>query len=190
MGAVKQSNAIYLGISDGKISRRVAQPTADSKERINKEGKVVHEEFYRGWSGRITNIATRENDYGKQWMVSLTDDEGTAILQMPYSSGYAAAFLKALPNVDLTQEVTLAPKLTIEGDKKKTTLFINQGGKAVKWAYTKDNPNGMPELEQKKVKGKTVWDDSEIMAFLEKMVEEQVLPDLKVVSKLSDEDTF
>lgn len=172
MGAVHQSNAIYLGISEGKISRRVAQPTDISKERINKEGKVVHEEFYKGWKGRIVDIQTKENDYGKQWLVTLEDEDGKAILQMPYSSGYSAAFLKALPNVDLSSEVLLTPKLTIEGDKKKTTLFINQHGKAVKWYYTKDNPNGLPELKQIKVKGKITWDDSETMEFLEAMVKD------------------
>lgn len=170
MGAVNFSNAIYLGISDGKISRRVPQATDTSVARTTKDGKLVHEEFYKGWKGRITNITTKENDYGKQWLVTLKDEDGDAILQMPYSSGYSAAFLKALPNVDLTCDVLLTPKMTIEGDKKKTTLFINQHGQAVKWFYTKDNPNGLPVLKQIKVKGKVTWDDSEIMEFLENMV--------------------
>lgn len=172
MGAVNFSNAIYLGISDGKISRRVQQATETSVPRTTKEGKLVHEEFFKGWKGRITNIATKENDYGKQWLVTLTDEDGDAILQMPYSSGYSSAFLKALPNVDMDSDVLLSPKMTMEGDKKKTTLFINQHGKAIKWYYTKDNPNGLPEMKQIKVKGKITWDDSEMMEFLEVMVKD------------------
>ena len=178
MGAVQFSNAIYLSITDGKLSRRVKEPTATSKERTTKENKVVHEEFFQAWKGRITNITTKENDYGKQWLVTIEDEDGEAILQMPYSSGYSAAFLKTLPNVNFKEEVVIVPKLTVEGDKKKTTLFINQNGSALKWYYTKDNPQGLPELKQIKVKGKVTWDDSDIMEFLENMVNTKILPKL------------
>jgi hypothetical protein len=92
---------------------------------------------------------------------------------MKYSSGYAAAFLKALPNVDLSKDVQLSPKVTVEGEKKKTTIFLNQDGAPVKWFYTKDNPNGCPGLKKIKVKGVETWDDSEMMEFLEKMVNEK-----------------
>lgn len=175
-----------MGISDGKISRRVMQPTPTSVQRVTKEGKTVHEEFYRGWTGRIVDIKTRENDYGKQWMVHLQDEDGLAILQMPYSSGYSAAFLKVLPNVDFTQDVTIVPSLKIEGDKKKTALFVSQNGQALKWFYTKDNPNGIPDLKRVRVKGKDTWDDSDIMEFLEDMVNTIVLPRIEA-AKAEDE---
>lgn len=178
MGAIKQTSAIYLTIADGKICRRLQTKTPDAIERVTKEGKLVYEEFYKGWKGKITNIKTRENDYGKSWMIELTDEFGVYFLQMPYSSGYSASFLKALPNVDLTKDVTLTPKLTIEGEKKRSTMFISQDGTGIKWAYTKDNPNGIPELKQIKVKGKTTWDDSDIMEFLENMVNTEILPKL------------
>jgi hypothetical protein len=167
MGAIKQSSAVYLSIMDGKIVRRFQSPTAQTKERVTKEGKLVHEEIYKGWTGRITNVKTRESDYGKDWQVYLQDDDGTAILSMRYSSGYASAFLKALPNVDLSREVTITPHIKIEGDKKRTGIFINQGGQSVKWYYTKETPNGLPPLEQIKVKGVATWDDSKMMEFLE-----------------------
>lgn len=171
MGAINNNSAIvYLTISDGKICRRVQSPTQFSKERINKEGKQVHEEHYSGWSGKITGIETRESDYGKDWQVKMQDDDGIAILSFKYSSGYASSFLKALPNVDLSKEVTLSPNVKIEGDKKRTTLFLKQDGQPIKWYYTKDNPNGIPPLKQIKVKGVTTWDDSEMMEFLEDMV--------------------
>ena len=159
MGAVESSNAIFLTIAEGKISRRVMQPTDKSVERKNKNGKIVHEEFYKGWKGRITDIAVRDHpEYGKKWNITLTDNDGDAILQMNYSSGYSAAFLKTLPNVDLSADVIITPKMTIEGDKKKTSVFITQHGTPLKWAYTKDHPNGLPELKQIKIKGKITWE--------------------------------
>jgi predicted DNA-binding transcriptional regulator AlpA len=172
MGAIQQSTALYLSIMDGKICRRVQSPTETSKPRVTKDGRTVHEEIYKGWSGKITKVTTRDSDYGKEWQVYLEDESGTAILSMRYSSGYASAFLKALPNVDLTQPVILTPNLKIEGDKKRTGMFINQNGQSVKWFYTKDTPNGLPQLEQIKVKGVATWDDSKMMEFLEQRTAE------------------
>lgn len=182
MALIEKNNAIFLSITDGKISRRVSHPTEKSIQRTTKENKVVNEEFYGAVEGRITNVEFKEHkDYGRFLNVTLTDDGGPMILQMKYPSGYATSFLKALPNADLSEIVKLSPSLKIEGDKKKGTLFINQNGAALKWAYTKDDPNGLPELKQVKVKGKMTWDDSEICEFLENMVKEDILPKLKGV---------
>lgn len=179
MGAIQESNAIFLTISNGKICKKVLKKTAISVERVNKNGVTVQEEYYKGWKGLITGIAVREHkDFGKFWNITLTDDQGDAILQMNYSSGYANAFLKTLPNIDLNSDVVITPNLKMEGDKKKTTLFITQHGVPCKWAYTKDNPNGIPELKQVKVKGKLTWDDSDLMEFLEKMVMTEIVPKL------------
>lgn len=180
MGAVKQTNAIYLTIADGKIVRRFLQPTADTVTRVTKENKTVHEEIYKGWSGRITDIGFKDHpDYGRFVNITITDEDGAAILQMKQGSGYAAAFLKTLPNVDLSQNVTISPSMKLDGDKKKASVFITQGGKALKWAFTKDSPNGLPELKQIKVKGKLTWDDNDICEFLEKMVNEKIIPQLQ-----------
>jgi hypothetical protein len=179
MGAVEQSNAIFLSITNGQICRKVPAPTKTSKERVNKNGKTVHEEYCKGWKGRITAITVRDHpEFGKFWNITLTDDQGDAILQMNYSSGYSAAFLKMLPNVDLSSDVVITPNLKKEGDKNKTSLFITQHGVPVKWYYTKDDPKGLPSLKKIKVKGKDTWDDSDIMEFLENMVNTEIVPKL------------
>ena len=177
MGAIQTNSAkVFLSISDGKICRRVQSPTATSTQRTTKDGRIVHEELYSGWEGKITNIGTRDSDYGKEWQITIEDQDGTAILSMKYSSGYANSFLKALPNVDLSKNVKLSPKVNIEGDKKRTVLFLNQDGKAVKWYFTKETPNGLPGLKKVKIKGVETWDDSDMMEYLETMVKTQILP--------------
>lgn len=179
MGAILDNNAIYLTISNGKLSRRVLQPTETSVSRVNKNGVSVNEEFYKGWKGRITGLAVREHkEYGKFWNLTLTDEDGDVIIQMNYSSGYSAAFLKTLPNIDLKSDIVFTPNMKIEGDKKKATVFITQHGQPVKWFYTKDDPNGIPQLKQVKIKGKMTYDDSDIMEFLEKMVNKDIVPNL------------
>ncbi len=181
MGAINESNAIYLNISNGKISRRILQPTKTSITRITKEGKTVHEEMYKGWEGFIEAITVREHkEFGKFWNITLKDETGEeAIVTMNYSGGYASAFLKTLPNVDLSKKVQLIPKLTVEGDKKKSTLFVLQEGIPLKRFYNLEEKNGLPELQKIKIKGKLTYDDSDMMAFLENMINEKILPKLK-----------
>jgi hypothetical protein len=183
MALGNNNSAIFLSIADGKIVRRFKEKTNNTAERtITKgpnAGKVVHEEKYAFVEGHITDIQTRTSEYGKTWNVTIDDGDESYILQMDYSGGYSSAFLKALPNVDFSQPVKLSPKMTIEGDKKKTTLFVNQGGTACKHAFTKDNPNGLPQMVQVKVKGVMTWDDSAMMEFFEQMVTNDILPKIK-----------
>lgn len=190
MGAITNNSAkIFLSITDGKICRRVQSPTQSSLPRTLKDGRVVNEEWYDGWEGIIHDIQTRESDFGKEWQVTICDGNTTAILGFKYSSGYAASFLKALPNLDLSKSVKISPKLTVEGDKKRSVIFLNQNG-PVKWAYTKENPNGMPGLKQIKVKGVSTWDDSDMMDFLEQMVAEKIRPNLTSTISNTDDLPF
>lgn len=179
MGLETSNNATFINVTNGKICKPVKAPTDRSEERENKKGKIVHEEFYDKISGVITDITTRENEFGKQWMITLVDDEERFVLQLPYSSSFSAAFLKTLPNIDLSKRVTLIPSTKKEGEKVSSTMFVNQGGHALKRAYTKESPNGCPPMTQKKVKGKLTWDDSDAMEFLERMVISDILPLLK-----------
>lgn len=167
---INAPSAIYLSISDGKIARRLKEPSATSKSRTLDDGRLIHEELYDNVAGFITAITIKDGNYGRQLCVTLEDDGERAVLQMLFSSGPAKSFLKALPNADLKQEVTLQPKMEINDGKKKTVLFISQGGKGVKWAFTKDNPNGLPPLEKIKVKGKETWDDSNQLEFFERYI--------------------
>lgn len=192
MGVGTLSKKTYYSITNGLISRAFKEPTQFSKSRINKNGKEVHEEFYEYISGIMTGITTKDSEFGRFWIVTFQDGKDEFVLQMNYSSGYSQAFLKMLPNVDLKKKVQLIPKLNTDKDtgKKKASLFITQDGAAIKWYYTKDNPNGIPELKGKpgkgKDKGKTIWDDSDIMEFLEDMVKTDIIPNLP--KKINAED--
>jgi hypothetical protein len=173
-------NAIFYNISNGKIVRQFPNTTNHSIARINKNGKTVHEEFYDYLDGVILDIAVKEHEeYGKFWNIVLKDREGfIQNLQFAYSSGYAMGFLKALPNVDLSKELKIIPNAKKDGDKTKTTVFINQFEKSIKWHYTRENPNGLPLLKKIKIKGKDTWDDTDVMEFLESMVTNKILPKL------------
>lgn len=184
MSVGHQQHAAYYTIMFGKIVRNVKERTETSKSRINKNGKTVHEEHYDFIDGTIDAIETKDSDFGKMWIITLMDGEDRQILQMNYSGGYSQAFLKCLPNVDLGASVKIIPKESDVVNKagktvKKTTVFITQHGKPIKWFWNKENPGELPELESKKIKNKIVWDDSEVMEFLENMVKTDIVPNLK-----------
>jgi predicted DNA-binding transcriptional regulator AlpA len=183
-------NGVFLSITNGKLVRQFKQPTDKSVKRTNKMGREVHEEFYDSLTGFISDIKTKESDYGKFWVVSVKDDKHTYFLEMKYSSGYAVSFLKALPNVSFSELVTLTPKLTIDGDKKSSVVFINQNGVGLKHFWNKANPGELPQLKQIKVKGVSTWDDTERMEYLEEYVKSNILPMIKpVLSDYNENDT-
>lgn len=135
------------------------------------------------------DIKTQDHpSYGKFWNVVMQDGDDRYTLQMNYSGGYASAFLKTIPNADLSQRIRISPSMKIEGDKKKVTLFLSQNGVPLKHFYTKDNPNGLPQMKQIKVKGKLSWDDSDMMEFLENMVKTTIVPKLKAAPVTADAD--
>jgi hypothetical protein len=173
----------FLSIANGKIVRQFKEKTEKSVSRVNKMGREVHEEFYDSLTGFLKDVSTKESEYGKFWVIKMESDQILYQIEFNYSGGYSTSFLKALPNVDLTKQFTIAPKLTIDGDKKKSVMFINQNG-GIKHYFTRDNPNGMPDLQKVKIKGKETWDDSDRMEFLEQYVQNYILP--KIKSQISD----
>lgn len=80
--------------------------------------------------------------------------------------------------MDLTKEMKVSPSVKEVDGKNKSSLFVNQDGKALKHAFTRDNPNGMPDMEQVLVNGQNVWDDTKRLAFLQNMVDTTIMPKL------------
>jgi hypothetical protein len=186
MGLNKNSErTTYLTISDGKLVKAHKQPTADTAERINKAGKVVYEEHFLDLTGKLVDISVRESEqFGKQWQLKFIADGETFVVQMPFSGRNSSSFLKVLPNVNLKQEMKFKPwSMADRNDlsKKVSGITVYQGGKILPF-YTKDEPNGLPEMKQLKVKGKVTWDDSDMMDFLEDMVNSEIVPKLKSIN--------
>jgi len=174
-----QSKGVFLSITNGKLVRQFPSATEKSVSRVNKMGREVHEEFYDSLTGYLTDIKTKESEYGKSWVLVIKDNDGSYNLDMKYSSGYSTSFLKAIPNADLTQLITLSPKLIVDGDKKQSVLFISQNGKGLKHYWTKDTPRDLPPMVKVKVRGVDTWDDTERMDYLENYINVSILPKIK-----------
>lgn len=178
MGLDNREGGKYITILNGKFCVRVPQGTDGAVERVNKLGNTVYEKFYDSFEGKLVNIRTQDSPYGKNWVFDFRDEGEVYHLQLSYSNSYATNILKILPNVDLTKEMKVQPAQRIEDGKTKSSLFISQDGVTLKHAYTKDNPNGLPQMEQITIKGQLVWDDTKRLEFLSAMVERDILPKL------------
>lgn len=179
MGFDNKTEGKYFTIFDGKFSQRVKEGTEGAVQRTNKIGKVVFEKYYDRFTAKLVDIKVTDGAYGKSWEFHFLDGNEIYKLQLGYSNSFATAFLKILPNVDLSSPITLSPSVKEVDGKNRSTLFVNQNGQAIKHAYTKDNPNGLPDMEQITVKGSAVWDDTKRIAFLQEMVNTKILPQLK-----------
>lgn len=169
------SNTIYLSVADGYLVRSYKEANANTTQRVTKTGKLVHEEKFKDLTAMLLGAETKQNDFGKQWALKFKDGEDYYIVNMPYSSRYAGSFLKALPNIDLTKNVKFMPWSMIDKKdptKKVTGVTMYQDGNKIAPAFTIDNPNGLPQMKQVKVKGILQYDDSDMMEFLEQKAKE------------------
>jgi hypothetical protein len=186
MGLNTREEGNFITILGGKFCQRVPEGTPGAKTRKNKQDKIVHEKFYDNFTGKLVGIRTQDGAYGKSWIFDFKDKEDVYHLQLSYSNSFATALLKMLPNVDLEKEMKVSPSVKEVDGKSKSSLFINQDGVAIKHAYTRENPNGMPDMVQKTVKGQQVWDDTDRIEFLHNMVATTIMPKLKATEIVSE----
>jgi hypothetical protein len=178
MGLDNRQAGNYITILAGKLCQRVPEGTEGAIKRVNKLGNTVFEKFYDSFTGRLVDIKVQDGTYGKTWNFVFVDKDEPYILQLSYSNSFATALLKILPNIDLTKEIKVSPSVKEVDGKNRSTLFINQDGQALKHAFTRENPNGMPDMEQVTVKGVLVWDDTKRLEFLQNMVDTVIMPKL------------
>lgn len=179
MGFANREGGKYFNIMDGKFTIRVQEGTPGAVARVNKKGVTVHEVHHDSFEAKLVDIRTKDSPYGKNWEFDFQDGGEIYTLQLSFSNSYATAFLKILPNIDLTKPMKLQPSAKKDADgKTKSSLFVSQDGVTLKHAYTKDNPNGLPNMEQIMVKGVPTWDDTKRLEFLQAMVEKDIKPKL------------
>lgn len=189
MSFTNKSTNTFFTILAGKFSQRVPEGTPGAVERVNKLGKVVHEVSHDSFTGILTDIRITESDYGRSWNFDFSSDGKIYTLQLSYSNSFATALLKMLPNIDVSNEFTMTPSVKMVDGKSQSALFVNQDNKAVKHAYTKAEPNGLPDMEQIMVKGQPTWDDTKRLEFLTAMVSETILPKLTGAVSEATEDS-
>jgi len=178
MGLDNREGGKFITILGGRFATSVPEGTPGSVARVNKVGKTVHEMYYDHFTGKLVGIRTQESEYGKNWVFDFVDAGEVYRLQLSYSNSFAANLLKKLPNIDLEKEMKVQPTQKEVDGKNKSSLFVTQGGLSIKHAYTREVPNGLPEMEQLTLRGQLTWDDTKQLEFLHNMVVTQIIPKL------------
>jgi hypothetical protein len=132
--------------------------------------------------GKLTDAKITDEEFEghpyKQLALNIYDGEENSILTMRIGSGYCNAFCKILPNIDLTEtfEISAGTNVNKEG-KKISSVFVKQFGKSVKWYFTKENNNGLPQpVKIKNYYGKEIWDfNDQINFFIDLLTELQLV---------------
>lgn len=156
MGAVAYNNEKknYYNVNGFNFTQRaqVGQSGATMRTITKKSGETreVWEFLFTELSGNITSIETKDTDFGKQYEITLEDLGEVMCLQVNADSGYADSLISRLPNIDVSQSVTLtAYSFTPDGQKrKKEGINVVQNGVKLQSAFTKEKPNGMPTVEK------------------------------------------
>lgn len=166
-----KSNSKIVTIVKGKFTIRLPDDS-DNPSAVEREltmgvnaGKIVKELQYTGIEGLIERCYDEESEYGANFITDLIDDEGAKFkLQIPLDSQFFGQYAKRMPNIDVNMPLFLG--LGYDRERERNFLYARQDGEKVGMAFTKDNPNGMPEPTKKTVKGKEVWDWEEQENFL------------------------
>lgn len=170
-----------MGVQKNSTSQLKYVKTRDGKFFL-KDDPQPYDEL----QGRLTDIGFDlvefEKDSGKKvktLFVVLTDEDGSYKLSFVFDSIATTGFLKFLKSTNLNEDIIIVPNLREENGVKKRSIFVKQAGKFMKSYYSKDHPNGLPELKKTKFKGETKWDNGDQLEFLENVVLTDLKPSLK-----------
>jgi len=160
----------FVTIVGGKFTKRLndddTNPNAIERALTKgpNAGKVVRELQFTTLDGTIKACELQKSDYGESLDITLTDDEGDFVLKIPLESQYFSQVARRLPNVCIEEHILFG--LSIDKQRGKPFLYIKQGSNTVHMHFTKDEPHGMPQAQQKLVRGEKKWDFTEQENFL------------------------
>jgi hypothetical protein len=166
MALGNNSSAIYVDLRNGKVMRYSKTNEPGTFPVVTTKGDTRYYFIYDYIEGVVTNFSTREEEVaGKtklKFQVHMTDNGENYVVKMDVDSSYFRMFCSVLPNINWNFPVRFIPRMKEENQVKKTSLIIVNNGNPVKFAFTKDNPNGKPEVTfTKNKKGEIVDIDRE-----------------------------
>lgn len=184
---------VFLKLANGKVTREWNEEPKDEWIPLGKEvltrlvtkGKNAGAKRwyieYDDVSGKLIDVDLKEMEGGINVIeLYLQDGLETFILSIPEESAYGNDFLLKMRNIDVSGEVSFSPWtmspeewLKLTGKKRQTDkvgLSIYNGTvdkeNAVTKYYTQEEPNGLPDLVQKTIKGKVTYDSDDRTNFL------------------------
>lgn len=170
----------FLTFMSGNFVQRVTKETNGAVSRVLEKGpntgSTIYELQFNSYEGGLLDLFTEASEYGKKLNIVLDvstveEPDSKVKISLPLSSGPAKGFLSRLPVIDLKKDVCLTGYY-IKNDAGKFNSYLVpfQDGKKLTPYFTKDEPKGLPRMQQIKVKGSLVWDDTEQLDFYEDLI--------------------
>lgn len=175
MGAIpkKSSNRHYYKLFQGTIVQEFTNKPEDKegvevKERVvEKTGKTKYYIETGGLQGRLLSCKLESTDFGDFLNLEIGDKDGNYELSIPVESRYFRDFMMRAPNIDVNNDMIINTySFTNKEGKKVQGVRILQDDKPVDRFFTKENPNGLPPMVQKRKGKDLVWDSTEQVNFL------------------------
>lgn len=168
-----QGHSTYIKVVDGKFAVKCEEGDEGAVARTLKggpnEGDTVYEQLHDAYSGHVKKVWIKDGSYGDQLNIKVSDGKSAAIITVPVSSRHAKKLFVVMNNIDLEQPVTFSPyklQKKVDGKTIKDKFIhgwtIKQDDEAIEGTITRED---IPEMVEKKVKGKMVWDDSDQIEF-------------------------
>jgi hypothetical protein len=173
MGLGNNTTATYVDMRNGKIYRYSKTNEMGTTPIQNKNGDIKYYFIYDFIEGTVTNFSTREEEVvGKTKLIlqiHLVDQGENYVLKIDTNSSYFRMFCSVLPNIDFNYPVRFIPRIKEENGVKKSSLIVVNNNTPCKFFFTKDNPNGKPDIIISKNKKGDIVDidrDEELEFFM------------------------
>lgn len=179
----RQSTGLWCRIAGGKVIRSAKEdtPGAVKVEKKNSQGQGTGEfrwELHNDEiSGKIIRFERKEQTFNGEVSYNLVvalyhaASDTRVNVQLKEGDRYWRGLMTRLPNVDLSEAITLSPyDFKPEDDGRKIGLNVSQRGEKIQPAFTKDAPNGLPPMQRVMFKGKERADFTEQDDWLNKNV--------------------
>lgn len=156
----KQNNLIFVKTKDGKFFLKDDPEPYDELQGTITDIGFEDAEFEKGSGKKVEMLYVVVSDGDKFYKVTFNFD-----------SIATTNFIKFLKSANIKEQLLIIPSMKEEDNVKKRSIFVKQDGKYLKAFYSKDNPNGLPQLRKTKFKGQEKWDNGEQLEFLRGVVE-------------------
>lgn len=169
-------NATYYKISGGKKDEK---PFFGKKGTKEQNYKVIEE--FDTFEGNLLDIELGEYEFeGKKKetiKLSFEDGIGKDILEGSLNTSIMRSMLNTFAGGDFNKPFTMKLYLNKEG---YPSIYITQGGERASWKYESSQ---LPKVEVVKLKnGTEIKDDSDVVAWIKKLVTNELKPRLKSIS--------
>jgi hypothetical protein len=168
-GVKPPNNTIYFKMFDGKFSFSSDSKNPVAEKRVNKLGKEVWEVRQGNFEGMLTNISTKDSDYGKILELEFYAENQRLVFSTQLFKSAATIFLRRARNIDLSKPITLncwpSSFLGSDGKEVKTNAFnIQQGGQNIEPTFKQEDLPPYEDVENEN--GQTVKSRKKQILFL------------------------